>query len=358
MPSAEPPAAASSSPSVPSSMLVARLHAAGDLRTVEEPVPVPGDGESLVRVTAVGICGSDLHWFTEGGIGDARLSRPLVIGHEAAGVVVSGPRAGQRVAIDPAVPCGRCELCGLGQPNLCPTVGFLGHGATDGALRQYLAWPDHLLHPMPDALTAADVAMLEPLGVAVHAHDLGHQHLAATVLVVGCGPIGLCLVQVAKAAGAARVLAVDPLPHRAEAALRLGADAVLPHDPDDFSAALKDETGGRGVDVAFEAVGSDAAIALAVEAAMPGSRVVLAGIPDVDSSSFKASVARRKGLTLVLVRRMKDVYPRAAALVERGLVDVRSMVTDTFDLQDAGKAFGSAVARRGLKVVVTPTDGA
>lgn len=336
-------------------MLAARLHGTGDVRVGREPVPVPADGEVLVRVTAVGICGSDLHWYADGGIGDARLSRPLVVGHEAAGVVESGPRAGQRVAIDPAVPCGRCELCHAGQPNLCPTVGFLGHGATDGALRQYLAWPDHLLPAMPDALSDADVAMLEPLGVAVHAHDLGHQHVGDTVVVVGAGPIGLCLLQVARAAGAKAVYAVEPRAHRADAALRLGADAVLPHEPAAFAAALADVTGGRGVDVAFEAVGSDAAVGLAVEAAMPGARVVLAGIPDEDRTTFTASVARRKGLTLALVRRMKDVYPRSAALVERGHVDVRSLVSHSFGLADTDKAFGVAHAREGLKVVVTPT---
>ena len=337
-------------------MLAARLHGAGDLRLGTEPVPVPSAGESLVRVTAVGLCGSDLHWYTEGGIGDARIARPLVVGHEAAGVVVAGPRASQRVAIDPAVPCGQCELCLAGRRNLCPAVGFLGHGATDGALRQYLAWPDHLLPAMPDALSDADIAMLEPLGVALHAHLLGHQRVGDTVVVVGCGPIGLCLLQVARVAGAARVLVADPLPHRVEAALRLGADAALPAQSVAFAAALAEATRGRGVDVAFEAVGSDAAVALAIQAAMPGARVVLAGIPDVDSTTFTASVARRKGLTLVLVRRMNDVYPRAVALVERGLVDVRSIVTHTYPLADAGEAFRVAVAREGLKVVVTPPD--
>ena len=338
-------------------MLAARLHGARDLRTAHEAVPRPGEGESLVRVTAVGLCGSDLHWFSEGGIGDSRITSPLAVGHEAAGVIVGGARAGQRVAIDPAVPCGHCELCLEGHRNLCPTVGFLGHGATDGALRQFVAWPDHLLHPMPSSLSDNDIAMLEPLGVAVHAHDLGHQRIGDTVVVVGCGPIGLCLMQVARAAGAHRVFVTDPLPHRVEAALRLGADAALPTDPAGFAAALAQQTAGRGVDVAWEAVGSDEAVALAVEAARPGARVVLAGIPDEDRTAFQASVARRKGLTLVMVRRMKEVYPRALALVEGGQVDVASLVSHTFGLDDAVAAFEVAVARTGLKVIVAPTDG-
>lgn len=336
-------------------MRAVRLVAAGEVRLVSEPRPLPGPGECLVQVSAVGLCGSDLHWYAEGGIGDARLADPLVIGHEAAGVIVAGPRAGQRVAIDPAVPCERCEQCRAGWRNLCPAVRFLGHGTTDGALREFLAWPEHLLHRVPEQLTDGDVAMLEPLGVAVHAHDLGHQHLGDTVIVVGCGPIGLCLLQVARAAGAARVLAVDPLPHRARAALDLGADAVLPPEPAAFAAALAEQTAGRGVDVAYEAAGPDAAVSLAVEAARPGGRVVLAGIPDSDSTTFTASVARRKGLTLALVRRMTDVYPRAMALVLGGAVDVRRVVSHTFPLERAADAFALAVAREGLKVIVHPT---
>jgi L-iditol 2-dehydrogenase len=335
-------------------MLAARLHGVGDVRPELEAVPEPGAGEQLVRVTAVGLCGSDLHWYAQAGIGDARLTRPLVVGHEAAGVIEGGARDGQRVAIDPAVPCGRCELCLAGHRNLCPSVAFCGHGRTDGALRQYLTWPDHLLHRLPDTLSDADGAMLEPLGVAVHAHDLGHQRVATTVAVIGCGPIGLCLVQLARLAGATQVVAVDPLPHRAEAAARYGADVVLPAEPAQFAAGLAEATGGRGVDVVYEAAGTDAAVGLAVEAAMPGARVVLAGIPDSDTTSFTASVARRKGLTIALVRRMKEVYPRTTALVDRGMVDVRTLVSHTFDLREIDKAFRTGQAREGLKVMVEP----
>jgi L-iditol 2-dehydrogenase len=158
-------------------MRVARLHAVGDLRLADEPMPVPGPGMSLVRVTAVGICGSDLHWWAEGGIGDAVLEQPLVPGHEAAGIIADGPRRGERVAIDPAVTCGSCRPCRSGNPNLCSRIRFAGHGTQDGAMREYLAWPSDLLHPLPDALTDADGAMLEPMGVAIHAAGLGHLRL-------------------------------------------------------------------------------------------------------------------------------------------------------------------------------------
>ena len=133
-------------------MRAARLHAVGDLRVGEEPEPAAGAGMSLVRVTAVGICGSDLHWWDEGAIGDARLAHPLVLGHEGAGVIAEGPRRGERVAIDPAIPCGTCRACRDGYANLCYRIRFAGHGDTDGMIRELMAWPTHLLHPLPDGV--------------------------------------------------------------------------------------------------------------------------------------------------------------------------------------------------------------
>jgi L-iditol 2-dehydrogenase len=325
---------------------VARLYGVGDIRVGDEPRPEAGDGTCLVRVTAVGLCGSDLHWFGEGAIGDAHLAQPLVLGHEFAGVVESGPLAGRRVAVDPAIPCLDCPQCYEGDHNLCVRVRFAGHGSNDGGLREYLAWPDRRLHPLPDAISDAGGAMLEPLGVALHAYDLGHVRVAASVAVVGCGPIGLLLVQVARAAGAGPVVAVDPLPHRLAAAQAYGAEIVL--TPEQAHA------GGVEVNVAFEVAGNDDAVRAAAELARPGARVVLAGIPDGDRTAFPASLARRKGLTFLLVRRMKEVYPRAIRLVERGLVDVESVVSDRFPLDRAAAAFTTATARQGLKVVVTP----
>src|SRR5262249_8294922 len=159
------------------------------LRLHEEPDVCAAEGELLVDVTAVGLCGSDRHWFVEGGIGDAALERPLVLGHEFAGVVASGLRSGERVAFDPAVPCDRRTTCAPALPNLCAETRFAGHGTTDGALRTRLAWPQRLAHPLPDAIPDPEAALLEPLGVALHALDLGHVHDGTTAGVFGCGPI-------------------------------------------------------------------------------------------------------------------------------------------------------------------------
>jgi L-iditol 2-dehydrogenase len=329
-------------------MLVARLHGARDLRTSDEPAPEPGPGESLVRVEAVGICGSDLHWYEDGGIGESRLSGPLVIGHEFAGVVEDGPLAGRSVAVDPAVPCWRCDLCREGHPNLCTHVRFAGHGRCDGGLRQRIAWPTDRLIPLPDGFDSETGALLEPLGIAIHAFDLGHVAVGARVAIVGCGPIGLLIGQVSVAAGASVALAVEPVEHRRAAALRAGAEAaVAPGEIESWD--------GAEVDVAFDAAGTDDAVDVALRAARPGARVVLAGIPGGDDrTSFSASVARRKGATLVLVRRMKEVYPRAVRLVEAGVIDMRPLVTHRFPLDRVGDAFEVAARREGLKVVVEP----
>lgn len=335
-------------------MRSARLHGIGDVRVAQEPAPEPDEGESLVRVTAVGLCGSDLHWFTDGGIGDAGLTRPLVLGHEIAGVVEGGLLDGRRVAVDPSNACGVCETCLEGLRNMCPHVRFAGHGLTDGGLQELMAWPTALLHPVPDALSDADVAMLEPLGVAIHALDLGKIRVGHTVVVVGAGPIGLCAVQLARVAGAGRVVALEPLVHRREAAAALGADVVLDAADPDVVAHLHEATGGRGADLAVEIAGTDDAVRLAVEAVRPGRTVVLAGIPDQDRTTFPASTARRKGLTLRMSRRMGDVYPRAVGLVAGGRVDVRSIVSHSVPLGRADEAFAVAAGRRGLKVVVAP----
>ena len=332
-------------------MRVGRLYGVGDLRVDEEPIVDAPPGHSLVRVTAVGICGSDLHWFAEGGIGDAALTRPLVLGHECAGVVEQGPLAGRRVAIDPAIPCGDCDTCARGRQNLCPRVRFAGHGITDGALRDVMAWPDELLHPLPDAISDAGGAMLEPLGVALHALDLGHVRAGATVAIVGCGPIGLLAIQLARAVGATTVVGVEPLAHRRRAAVRFGADiAVTPEQAHD--GALDDVLGSGGADVSVEIAGTDDAIAIAMLAAAPGGRVVLAGIPDADRSAFPASLARRKGLTILMSRRMNGTYPRTIALVRRQAVDVESIVTERFEIAQVAEAFNAAAARAGLKTVV------
>ena len=334
-------------------MKVLRLHNIGDLRLHDEEIPNPGQEEVLIRVKAVGICGSDLHWYSESGIGDARLQRPLVLGHEFSGIIESGARKGQRVAVDPALPCERCEFCVQGHPNLCNGVRFAGHGETDGALRNYISWPERYLYDLPDTISDVEGAMLEPLGVAIHAIDLAHLKPGMSIGVFGCGPIGLMILQLVRRSGATKIIATDRLAHRVDAAWEYGADLAVQADGSGENAVVWGAAGKRGVDVAFEVAGENPAIETAVIAAKPGGKVMLVGIPAEDHISFTASTARRKGLTVKFVRRMKHVYPRAIALVAQKQVDVASLVTQTFTIADYQKAFETAIDRQGLKVVIT-----
>ncbi len=322
-------------------MKALRLHAPGDLRLHDEPDPEPGPGDAVVSVSGVGLCGSDRHWFLEGGIGDALLGEPLVLGHEFAGVVAAGARAGERVVLDPAAPCGRCALCLAGHGHLCAEMRFAGHGSTDGALRTLVAWPEQLVHTLPEEVGDDAAPLLEPLGVALHAVDLGAGAEGSTAAVFGCGPIGLLLVQVLRAAGVRVELAVDPLAHRAAAACELGA--------------VRSDPAGVEVDVSYEASGDDGGLDAAIASTRPGGRVVVVGIPDGDRFSLPAAAARRRELTLLFCRRMRATdLPRAIRLAAHGGVELGSLVTARYGLADGPEAFRDLVARRGLKVVVEP----
>lgn len=328
-------------------MKVARLYAAGDIRVEEAPEPDAREDYTRVRIGAVGLCGSDLHWFAEGGIGDARLDRPLIPGHEMGGVAIDGPYQGQVVAVDPAIPCERCERCMEGNPNLCEKILFSGHSVTDGGMTEVMSWPTRRLVPVPEGMTSAEAAVLEPLGVAIHAWDLASMKLAMRVAIVGAGPIGLLLTQMAARLGTSHVTVVEPMEHRREAASRMGADEVL--SPADVTPGMDTH------DVVFEVDGNPESVESAMVLARAGGRVCLVGIPNEDTTTFTASTARRKGLTLMAVRRMKEVYHRAITLVERGIIDLDSVISDTYDMDDVEAAFKRGVSREGLKVIVRPT---
>ncbi len=329
-------------------MLAARLHGPGDIRLHEEPVPEIGADEERLRVSAVGLCGSDRHWFLEGAIGDAVLERPLVLGHEIVGVVDSGPRSGARVAVDPAQPCSQCPTCRAGQQHLCSTLRFAGHGTVDGGLRDYLSWPARLMHPLPDQIGDDEATLLEPLGVALHAVDRARLEPGMSAAVIGCGPIGLLLVQLLRSHGCSSVIAADPLPHRIDAARMLGATEAQLVDGEAVSASDV----GR-VDVAFDASGSDAAVDTAIRAVAPGGTVVLVGIPDGDRTSFRASAARRKELTLSIARRMRaEDLTRAIDLAAQGGISLGPLVSRSVPLDEAALAFAALARYEGIKTVV------
>jgi L-iditol 2-dehydrogenase len=338
-------------------VLALRLHGAGDLRLHEEPVPEPGAGESLVRVTAVGLCGSDRHWFLDGGIGNLRIESPVVPGHEFAGVVETGRDQGRLVAVDPAIPCDSCEFCLAGASNLCGDLAFAGHGRTDGALREFVAWPDRCIYPLAESVTDAEGALVEPLAIVIYATDLAGPLAGSTVGIVGSGPIGLLLVALVRAAGASAIVATDPDPRRLAAAAALGASSTLLSLPEggEWPSALG-ATHGRGFDIVFEAAGEPDAVEAAIQVVRPGGTVILVGIPSDDRTSFTASVARRKGLSIRISRRSTpDSFARAVELIDAHTLDLAPLITLRVPLRDAVLGFEALVARSGNKVIVEPS---
>jgi L-iditol 2-dehydrogenase len=338
-------------------MKAVRIHGVRDIRIEEVPHPIPAPGEVLLRVRAVGICGSDLHYYLEGGIGPAKITTPMTPGHEFAAEVVGGSGEAYGladvtlVAVDPAQNCGRCEHCEAGYPNLCPKVRFLGSPGVDGGMCEYLSAPAHTLFALPEHFGPTLGALLEPLGVAIHALDITKLKPMSGVAVVGGGPIGLMIAQVARVAGASHVRVVEPNAFRREAALELGADSVHA----DYREVL-DVTSGRGEDVVIEATNSGDGPEHACRIARIGGRVTLVGIPDTDAFTLNAANARRKGLTIKLSRRMGRVYRRAIALVEQGRVNIGPIATHSFTLEKAAEAFAQAAeaADGMLKAMIVP----
>ena len=332
-------------------MRVAKVLAPRTIRLDEAPVPIPGPGESLVRITAVGICGSDLQYYAQGRIGDLEFNAGHVLGHEVAGVVerlgpgAEGPAPGTPVVVDPAIHCGRCRFCLAGHPNLCESLRFFGSPPVLGAFCDFVAHPAHLLLPLPPGTSPAVGAAIEPLGVAIHAVDLGHVSLGDAVAVLGCGPIGLLIARVAQLAGAGRVVATEPLAHRRGIAPRFGIAAAIDPTREDAIARLRDETDGAGADVAFETAGSPEATEQAVRILRPGGTLVLLGYWKHDQVALPGITAMRKGLTIRFVRRMKNTFPRAIDLVRHGSVDLSALVTHEFALDDIARAFTRAEAR-------------
>jgi L-iditol 2-dehydrogenase len=332
-------------------MWAARLYGARDVRVDRVPLPpAPKAGEILLKVTTTSICGSDLHTYIDGRIGDTTVKSPVILGHEFAGVIAAvGPDAndgndeplpiGQRVAVDPAMPCGRCEFCEKGHPNLCRRMHFCGLWPDDGSLREYMIMPARTCFPVPDAINDIEAALLEPLGIGTHAVDLARLKVGESIAILGGGPIGLMILQMARLAGAMPILISEPLPWRADLARHYGADIAINAAEVDPVKAVAEATHGRGVDVVFEAAWGAETVAQAAEMACLGGRLVLVGIPSKDELFMRASPARRKGLTIKMSRRMKHVYPRTIRLAQQGKVDLMGLVTHRFPLAQAPEAF-------------------
>jgi L-iditol 2-dehydrogenase len=326
-------------------MFAARLYGKEDIRIVKiSKPPIPKEGQALIRVKAVGICGSDLNLYQQ-----VSQTKPVILGHEFSGLVEDIGKncfdgfdqplqRGIRVAVDPNQSCGRCEMCQKGHPNLCLNLHFAGFYPDNGALQEWITVPGRCCFPVSETVDYESAALLEPLGVAIHAIDLAKVKPGHTAAVLGAGPIGLCILQVLRSMNVYPIFMVDQFGWRLKIAKEFGGIPVnfTEIDPTRF---ILNSTGNRGTDVVFEAAWADSAAQLAADIAATGSKLVMIGIPKDDKLSFNHSTLRRKGLTVLLVRRMKHTYPRAIKMLERGVVNLKKMITHRFPLEKTAEAF-------------------
>ncbi len=331
-------------------MRAAVLHAPGDLRLEERAVPEPGAREVLVEIAVVGVCGSDVHYYEHGRIGARVVRAPHVLGHEASGRVVAlgegvaRHHVGDRVAIEPGVPCGRCRECRGGRYNLCRDVRFLGAPPVDGAFTTHVAIHEDFAFALPDHLSDATGALMEPLSVAVWACRRAGISAADRVLVTGAGPIGLLAVQAARAFGAIEIAVTDVNAHRLALAARTGATRTL----------RAGEPIALEADVLIECSGQPAALSAGIRALAPAGRAVVVGMGEADAV-VPLSVIQGRELSLTGTFRYAGTYPAAIALAAQGRVDLDAIVTGRFAIEETEAALRAGREDpESVKVLIVP----
>jgi L-iditol 2-dehydrogenase len=345
--------------------VAAVLHGVGDMRVQAWPAPPPpGPHEVTVAIKCVGICGSDVHYWTHGSIGPFVVRKPMVIGHESSGVVevvgsaVTHLSPGDRVAIEPGVPCSACAQCRAGAYNLCPDMRFFATPPVHGSLARRVTHAAAFCHKLPDGVTLEEGALCEPLAVGVHAATRAGVSGGHRVLVTGAGPIGLVCMQVAKAFGAVHVTMTDVNTDRLVFARAHGADAVVAVQGlsvADAAAAVKAAAGGP-VDAVMECCGISSALQTAIAAAAPRAALALVGM-GADSVALPLLEASVREVDLRPIFRYRHAYPTAIALLAAGKVDVKPLVSHRFEMTAEGVAAGFTLARDGsdnaIKVMFT-----
>jgi len=344
-------------------MKAALLVGIGKIEVREVPEPqLTKNTDVLVRVGAVGVCGSDLHYYSEGGIGDQIVRYPFIVGHECSGTVEKvGPsvrrlKPGDRVAVDPAIVCGACDQCLAGRPNTCRRLLYLGTpNQLSGALCERIVMPEENCFCLPAELTLEEGVLVEPLTIAVHSLKLTGKPLPDTVAVLGAGPIGLSVLLAARTAGVRAIYVTDKIDHRVEVARWAGAFWAGNPDREDIVARMR-SLAPEGLDAAYECCGDPSAFSQAVDLLKPGGRLLIIGIPTGDRISFDIHALRRKELSLHNVRRQRFCVREAIDLIRNKHVDVRFMTTHTFTLGDARQAFELAAGYHDgvIRAVIRP----
>lgn len=315
-----------------------------ELREVPTP-KIRNAHHVLIKVNAVGVCGSDVHYYLDGRIGCQVVEYPFTVGHEFSGTVQEVGRAvkklkpGSRVAVDPAMVCGECDQCRAGRPHTCRKNRFLGcPGQAEGCLSEFIVMPEECCMPIKAKTTFEQAAIVEPLSIGTYAVKLSVPMRGARIAILGCGPIGLSCLLPAKAQGAAAVYMTDRLDYRLKIARRVGASWTGNPDNEDIVATISKRE-PLLLDAVLECCGEQSAIDQAVKLIKPGGKLVLVGIPTVDRISFAIDDMRRKEIVLQNVRRQNGCAEKALHLIESGKVDVDFMVTHRFPLERAPEAF-------------------
>lgn len=330
-------------------MKVAVMLGTGKMGFEERDIPKAKDDEVLVKLEYVGICGSDLHYYETGAIGDYVVEPPFVLGHEPGGTVVEVGKnvkhlkVGDRVALEPGKTCGHCEFCKTGRYNLCPDVVFFATPPVDGVFQEYVAHEADLCYKLPDNVSTLEGALIEPLAVGFHAAIQGDAHLGQRAVVMGAGCIGLVSMMALKARGVSEVYVVDIMEKRLEKALELGAAGVINGAEEDVLERVKELTDGAGMDLVIETAGTEITTRQAIHMAKKGSNIVLVGYSKSSEMTLPMSLVLDKELTFKTVFRYRHIYPMAIDAVAAGKVNLKGIVTDVFGLDEVQKAMDYSV---------------
>lgn len=315
----------------------------------ERDIPAPKDNEVLVKLEYVGICGSDLHYYETGAIGDYVVKPPFVLGHEPGGTVVEVGKdvkhlkVGDRVALEPGKTCGQCEFCKTGKYNLCPDVVFFATPPVDGVFQEYVAHEADLCFKLPDNVSTMEGALIEPLAVGFHAAMQGGARAGQTAVVMGSGCIGLVTMMALKAMGVSKVYVVDIMEKRLRKALELGADGVIDASRMDVVSEVRKLTDGKGCDLAVETAGTQTTTVQAIHMTKKGATIVLVGYSKSGEMTLPMSLALDKELTFRTIFRYRHIYPMAIEAVAAGRVNLKGIVTDVFELDAIQKAMDYSV---------------
>ena len=341
-------------------MKVAVMFGIGKMGFEERDIPQPKDDEVLVKLEYVGICGSDLHYYESGAIGDYVVKPPFVLGHEPGGTVVevgknvTHLKVGDRVALEPGKTCGHCEFCKTGRYNLCPDVVFFATPPVDGVFQEYVAHEAGLCFKLPDNVSTMEGALIEPLAVGFHAARQGGAQAGQVAVVTGAGCIGLVSMMALKAMGVSKVYSVDVMDKRLDKALELGADGVINGSREDAVKKVMELTGGMGCDLVIETAGTDITTRQAVQMTKKGATIVLVGYSKTGEIKMPISLALDKELTFKTVFRYRHIYPMAIDAVASGRVNLKGIVTNEFALDDIQEAMDESVNNKAdiVKAVV------